>query len=91
MAVLKHDGHDFVPDVPGTDTYCQLQSGAYGTAVFQQGKYAGKTAAADFEKELAEFFRADRSYWKDLNTVLIRKLKLSVREIRQKVSAIRKN
>ena len=34
VAVLKHDGHDFVPDVPGTDTYCQLQSGAYGTAVF---------------------------------------------------------
>mgnify|MGYP001196962894 CR=1 FL=1 len=26
VAVLKHDGHDFVPDVPGTDTYCQLQS-----------------------------------------------------------------
>ena len=24
VAVLKHDGHDFVPDVPGTDTYCQL-------------------------------------------------------------------
>ena len=22
VAVLKHDGHDFVPDVPGTDTYC---------------------------------------------------------------------
>ena len=39
VAVLKHDGHDFVPDVPGTDTYCQLQSGAYGTAVFSAGKY----------------------------------------------------
>lgn len=37
VAVLKHDGHDFVPDVPGTDTYCQLQSGAYGTAVFSAG------------------------------------------------------
>lgn len=57
VAVLKHDGHDFVPDVPGTDTYCQLQSGAYGTAVFSGQIYAGKTAAADFRKELAEFFR----------------------------------
>ena len=39
VAVLKHDGHDFEPDVPGTDTYRQLQAGAYGTAVFSKGKY----------------------------------------------------
>ena len=38
-AVLKHDGHDFKPDVPGTDTYRQLQAGAYGTVVFSAGKY----------------------------------------------------
>ena len=89
VAVLKHDGHDFVPDVPGTDTYCQLQSGAYGTAVFSAGKYMlVKQQPQISEKELAEFFpEADLI----LNTVLIRKLKLSVREIRQKVSAIRKN
>ena len=30
VAVLKHDGHDFEPDIPGTDTYRQLQAGAYG-------------------------------------------------------------
>ena len=93
VAVLRHDGHDFVPDVPGTDTYCQLQSGAYGTAVFSAGKYMlVKQQPQISEKELAEFFpEADLIYWKDLNAVLIRKLKLSVREIRQKVSAIRKN
>ena len=57
MAVLKHDGHDFVPDVPGTDTYCQLQSGAYGTAVFSAGKYMlVKQQPQISEKELAEFF-----------------------------------
>ena len=57
VAVLKHDGHDFVPDVPGTDTYCQLQSGAYGTAVFSAGKYMlVKQQPQISEKELAEFF-----------------------------------
>ena len=57
VAVLKHDGHDFVPDVPGTDTYCQLQSGAYGTAVFFSRQiYAGKTAAADFRKRAGRIF-----------------------------------
>ena len=75
VAVLKHDGHDFVPDVPGTDTYCQLQSGAYGTAVFSAGKYM----LVKQQPQISE------------NTKLIRGGGLSVREIRQKVSAIRKN
>ena len=49
VAVLKHDGHDFVPDV--------LQSGAYGTAVFSAGKYMlVKQQPQISEKELAEFF-----------------------------------
>lgn len=33
-AVIKHDGHGFVPDVPGTDTYRCLESGACGCAIF---------------------------------------------------------
>lgn len=35
-ATIKHDGHDFEADVPGTDTYRHLQAGAYGTAVFSE-------------------------------------------------------
>lgn len=38
-AVVKHDGHDFDPDVPGTDTYRHLHAGAYGTAIFSDSKY----------------------------------------------------
>lgn len=34
VAVIKHDGHEFDLDVPGTDTYCQFHAGAYGTVVF---------------------------------------------------------
>ena len=57
VAVLKHDGHDFEPDVPGTDTYRQLQAGAYGTAVFSKGKYMlVKQQPQITEKELMEFF-----------------------------------
>ena len=50
VAVLKHDGHDFEPDVPGTDTYRQLQAGAAGKymLVKQQPQIS--------ESELVEFF-----------------------------------
>lgn len=57
VSVLKHDGHDFEPDVPGTDTYRQLQAGAYGTVVFSKGKYMlVKQQPQITEKELLEFF-----------------------------------
>lgn len=34
VAVIKHDGHDFESDVPGTDSYRFQEAGAYGTAVY---------------------------------------------------------
>ena len=34
IAVIKHDGHDFDCDMPGTDTYRFAEHGAYGTACF---------------------------------------------------------
>lgn len=39
VATIKHDGHDFEPDVPNTDTYKHRQSGAYGVAIFSKNKY----------------------------------------------------
>ncbi len=39
IAVVKHDGHDFDADVPGTDTYRHLHAGAYGTAIYSDSKY----------------------------------------------------
>ena len=57
VAVLKRGGHDFEPDVPGTDTYRQIQAGAYGTAVFSAGKYMlVKQQPQISESELVEFF-----------------------------------
>lgn len=37
-AVIKHDGHDFACDIPGTDSYRLKEAGAYGTAVFSDSR-----------------------------------------------------
>lgn len=37
-AVIKHDGHDFESDVPGTDSYRHQKAGAYGTSVFSKNR-----------------------------------------------------
>lgn len=39
VATIKHDGHDFEPDVPGTDSYRHRQAGACGTAVFSDQRF----------------------------------------------------
>ena len=38
-AVIKHDGHEFEPDVEGTDTWKLRKAGAYGTAIFSKGRW----------------------------------------------------
>ena len=37
-AVIKHDGHDFSCDIPGTDSFLLKEAGAYGTAVFSDSR-----------------------------------------------------
>lgn len=39
VAVIKHDGHEFEPDVEGTDTWKLRRAGAYGTAIFSKGRW----------------------------------------------------
>lgn len=38
-AVIKHDGHDFEADVPGTDSWRHQKAGAYGTSIFSPHRY----------------------------------------------------
>lgn len=38
-AVIKHDGHDFEADVPGTDSWRHQKAGAYGTCIFSPHRY----------------------------------------------------
>ncbi len=57
VATIKHDGHEFNADVPGTDTYRQLRAGAYGTAVFSAEKYMVVKRQKDTaEDQLLELF-----------------------------------
>lgn len=53
VAAVKHDGHDFEPDVPGTDSHSFWKAGAVGTAIFSDSKYM-----VNPEKE--NVLRADR-------------------------------
>ena len=39
VAVIKHDGHCFDPDPPGTDTGRFMAAGAAGTAIFDGEKF----------------------------------------------------
>lgn len=57
VATVKHDGHDFEADVPGTDSYAHMQAGAFGTAVFSKTKYmVVKQEEAVSGQKLAEYF-----------------------------------
>ncbi len=56
-AVIKHDGHDFSCDVPGTDS-CKLhEAGAYGIAVFSENRiFIHKEDGTEKEKGLIKQF-----------------------------------
>ena len=56
VATIKHDGHEFEGDVEGTDTYQHTKAGAYGTAIFCNGKFMVQKQQSVTEKELMEFF-----------------------------------
>lgn len=57
VAVIKHDGHEFEPDVEGTDTWKLRKAGAYGTAIFSKGKWmVMKEETGMDEERLAKMF-----------------------------------
>ena len=39
VAAIKHDGHDFTPDVPGTDSFRLQKAGANPTAVYSNSRF----------------------------------------------------
>lgn len=57
VAVIKHDGHDFACDIPGTDSYRMTEAGAYGTAVYSKYRmFVHKVGTGEEERELFEMF-----------------------------------
>lgn len=60
VAAIKHDGHDFVPDAPGTDSWRYGQAGACGYAVYSARRYElVRQAAVDERDFFAVFPEAD--------------------------------
>lgn len=60
VAAVKHDGHDFTPDVPGTDSYRYGQAGACGYAIFSPRRYQlVRQASVDERDFFAVFPEAD--------------------------------
>lgn len=56
VAVIKHDGHRFEADRPGTDSHAYLAAGAVGTAVFDSEKFQLiRRAQVDENALLAQF------------------------------------
>jgi len=55
-AVIKHDGHRFTSDTPGTDSFRFFNAGACGSAVFDAEKFTVSRRATVTEAELSVFF-----------------------------------
>ena len=53
VAAIKHDGHDFESDVPGTDSYRLRKAGASAAAVYSASQYM---VAADRTEISPDFF-----------------------------------
>ncbi len=51
VATVKHDGHTFEPDVPGTDSYRFFQAGAWASLIYDNRKYSLTRQAGITEEE----------------------------------------
>lgn len=57
VAVIKHDGHDFECDIPGTDTRAFTDSGAYGVACFSGNRmFVHRQGTGEKEDQLIALF-----------------------------------
>ena len=60
VAVIKHDGHRFLPEPPDTDTGRFMAAGAWGTAIFDGEKYkVVRREVVDEAALIAQFPEAD--------------------------------
>lgn len=71
VATIKHDGHDFDPDVENRDTYRHKKAGAYGTAIFSESKFM----IVKEEKQVSEEDLI--SYFKEADIILLEGFKNS--------------
>lgn len=56
VATIKHDGHDFDSDVPGTDTWRHQQAGAYGSGIFSGNRFMISKQCKDADVNMLSAF-----------------------------------
>lgn len=85
VAAVKHDGHDFDPDTPGTDSYRFRRAGAVGTAVFSgsQGLIVDQTAGLSMDHFIRYFHDADLILAEGLKNSPYPKIQVMRREVSQ--------
>ncbi len=85
VAVIKHDGHDFHCDIPGTDTSRFSKAGAYGVIAYSQNRtFLHRTSGGDSIADLTVLFP-------DADVILVEGLKESpLRKIELVRSAVSK-
>lgn len=62
VAAIKHDGHDFEPDVEGTDSFRFARAGAYGTAVFSKNRVMMIKQIREIEEEAIFLFYPEADF-----------------------------
>ncbi len=72
IGVIKHDGHDFIADQPGTDTYEIKKAGAKNIMIYSKSKLM-------FIKDLSEEPEIEDLllYYKDMDLVILEGFKYS--------------
>ena len=88
-AVIKHDGHDFTCDVPGTDSDRFMQAGAAGAAVFSASQmFVRKRIDGACRQETpAAYAEMLCGYFPEADVIIIEGLKNSAF---RKIEAVRK-
>lgn len=78
IAVIKHDGHEFQMDHPGTDTYRFTESGAKSVVIFSDSQMAflNQGAAKDPEAYLSFVGSADLVFFEGLKHSKLPKVEL---------------
>ncbi len=69
IAAIKHDGHDFEPDVCGTDSWRFNKAGAYGSAVYS------KNRLMMIKKEESPDIYSIATFYKEADLILVEGLK----------------
>lgn len=92
IAVIKHDGHDFEGDRPGTDTFRYHEAGAVGTAIFSSQRYMlNRDAVTDADRLINQFPEADLILIEGMKNSEWPKIELIREGISDELSCNRKN